>query len=189
MTEEVNWRRFEALALPHADAAYNLAKWLMRNDHDAQDAVQDAFVRALKYMDTFRGDNARPWLLQVVRNSCFTWLKENHPAGLTSIDDEEGALEIPGPAGDEPHAIAVRQDERARIDAAIAALPFAFREVLVLREFEDLPYKDIARIAEIPIGTVMSRLARARALLRDALAPGARPVLREVPRPTANGRA
>jgi RNA polymerase sigma-70 factor (ECF subfamily) len=185
--QEASWRRFETLAVPHMDAAYNLARWLMRHDADAQDAVHDAYVRGLKYIDTFRGDNARAWLLQIVRNTCYTWLRENRSAEV--VDGGEDALrDVPAPAADEPPAIAARKDERARIDAAIAALPFAFREVLVLRELEDLAYKDIARIAEIPIGTVMSRLARARALLRDALAPGARPVLRPVPRPTQTGR-
>ena len=185
--DETSWKRFEALAVPHMDAAYNLARWLVRHDADAQDAVHDAFVRGLKYIDSFRGDNARAWLLQIVRNTCYTWLRENRPGEVVELGDD-ALLDVPAPAADEPHAVAARKDERARIDAAIAALPFAFREVLVLRELEDLAYKDIARIAEIPIGTVMSRLARARALLRDALAPGARPVLRPVPRTTQNGR-
>jgi RNA polymerase sigma-70 factor (ECF subfamily) len=185
--DEASWKRFEALAVPHMDAAYNLARWLVRHDADAQDAVQDAFVRGLKYIDSFRGDNARAWLLQIVRNTCFTWLRENRPAEVVELGDD-ALLDVPAPAADEPHVIAARKDERARIDAAIAALPFAFREVLVLRELEDLAYKDIARIAEIPIGTVMSRLARARALLRDALAPGARPVLRPVPSANQSGR-
>jgi len=168
MTEEANWRRFETLALPHADAAYNVARWLMRDEHDAQDAVQDAFVRALKYIDTFRGDNARAWLLQIVRNSCFTWMKENRSAVTASLDDDASVLEIAAPATDEPPALAARKDDRARIEAAIAALPFSYREVLVLRELEDLSYKEIAEVIGVPIGTVMSTLHRARERFRRA---------------------
>jgi RNA polymerase sigma-70 factor (ECF subfamily) len=188
MSDEENWQRFERLAMPHLDAAYNLARWLLRNDHDAQDVVQEAVMRALRYLDTFRGENARAWLLQIVRHCCFNWLRENRPSEKVSLDDDDAAFEVPAPAAEEPPAIAARKDDRARIDAALAALPVAYREVLVLRELEDLAYKDIARIAEIPVGTVMSRLARARALMREALSPGARPILRPVPRPTHSGR-
>jgi RNA polymerase sigma-70 factor (ECF subfamily) len=187
MTDETSWRRFEAVAMPHLDAAYNLARWLLRQDADAQDAVQDACVRAMTYVDSFRGENARAWLLQIVRNVCYTQMKERPPAG-ESLDDEEAWLEVPAPAAEEPPALAGRKDERARIDAALAALPFPFREVIVLRELEDLAYKDIARIADVPVGTVMSRLSRARAMLRESLAPQARPVLRSVPRPNTTGR-
>ena len=181
-------RRFEALALPHLDAAYNLARWLTRNDQDAQDVVQESTLRALRYFGSLRGDQARPWLLQIVRHTCYGWLAKNRPAEVVSLDDSEDAgRDIAAPAALEPQTIAVRNDERARINRALASLPIAFREVLVLRELEDLAYKDIARIVDVPIGTVMSRLARARALMRDALAPeslapeAARPVLRAVP--------
>ena len=181
-------RRFEALALPHLDAAYNLARWLTRNDQDAQDVVQESTLRALRYFGSLRGDQARPWLLQIVRHTCYGWLAKNRPAEVVSLDDSEDAgRDITAPAALEPQTIAVRNDERARINRALASLPIAFREVLVLRELEDLAYKDIARIVDVPIGTIMSRLARARALMRDALAPeslapeAARPVLRAVP--------
>ena len=188
MGDDENRRRFESLALPHVDAAYNLARWLTRNDQDAQDVVQEALMRALRYMARFHGENARAWLLQIVRNACFSWLEENRPSERTYLDDaDDSLLEIAAPAADEPHSVAQRKAERLEINQAIAALPIPFREVLVLRELEDLSYNDIARIAEIPIGTVMSRLARARGLMRVALMPSGRPVLRPVPRSTQSG--
>ena len=183
-----NWRRFELLAMPHLDAAYNLARWLTHNDHDAQDVVQEALVRAMRYIGGLRGEGARAWLLQIVRHTCYSWLKENRPAERVVFDDADDAWQdIPAPAGDEPHSIAMRNADRKKINEAIAALPMAYREVLVLRELEDLSYNDISRIAEIPVGTVMSRLARARGLMRTALTPIARPVLRPVPRSTQGG--
>jgi RNA polymerase sigma-70 factor (ECF subfamily) len=179
--EEEDRRRFERLVLPHLDAAYNLARWLTRNDHDAQDVVQDAMMRALRYIGSCRGDDAKAWLLQIVRNTCFTWLKLNRPAERLFLDEDGEALnEVPAPAADEPQSTAARNDERRRINDAIASLPAAYRDVLVLREIEDLPYGDIARIAGIPVGTVMSRLARARGLLRQMLSPGRAPELRVV---------
>ena len=188
MDDDENRRRFELLALPHLDAAYNLARWMTHNDQDAQDVVQEALMRALRYMSKFHGDNARPWLLQIVRHACFSWLKENRPAERTYLDDDDDSLhEIAAPSGDEPQAVALRNSERVEINQAIAALPVGYREVLVLRELEDLSYNDIARIVDIPLGTVMSRLARARGLMRQALLPGARPVLRTVPRSTQSG--
>ncbi|WP_085316099.1 sigma-70 family RNA polymerase sigma factor [Derxia lacustris] len=175
-------RRFELLAMPHLDAAYNLARWLTRNDSDAEDVVQEATLRALRYFAGFRGDNARAWLLQIVRNTCFSWLSENRPAETVALDDSADAdwRELPAPAADEPQAIALRSADRARINRALAELPIAYREVLVLRELEDLSYKEIATIADLPIGTVMSRLSRARLLMRAALEPDARPRLHAV---------
>ncbi|HEY9025169.1 MAG TPA: sigma-70 family RNA polymerase sigma factor [Burkholderiaceae bacterium] len=189
MNDEENWRRFELLAMPHLDAAYNLARWLTRDDHDAQDIVQDAVMRATRYIDGLRAEGARGWLLQIVRNTYYSWLKTNRPAERVVFDDfEESSQAFPAPAADEPQAVALRKADRAQLDAAIAALPVAYREVLVLRELEDLSYGDIARIVEIPIGTVMSRLSRARGLLRAALAPQHRPLLHAVPA-AAKGRA
>lgn len=186
--EGENWRRFERLALPHLDAAYNLARWLTHNEHDAQDVVQDALVRAMRYVHALRGDSARAWLLQIVRHTCYSWLKENRPAERVLFDDaDEAWAGVAAPASDEPPELAMRKAERQQIDEAIAALPVAYREVLVLREMEDLSYGDIARIAEIPLGTVMSRLARARGLMRAALTQTTRPVLRVVPRSTRIG--
>jgi RNA polymerase sigma-70 factor (ECF subfamily) len=188
MSDEENRRRFESLALPHLDAAYSLARWLTHNDHDAQDVVQEAAMRAMRYIGGFRGDSARAWLLQIVRHTCYSWMKENRPAEKVAFDGDDDAWQnLPAPASDEPHSVAIRKADRLQINEAIAALPIPFREVLVLRELEDLSYSDIARIAEIPVGTVMSRLARARGLMRTALSPATRPVLRPVPRATQSG--
>jgi RNA polymerase sigma-70 factor (ECF subfamily) len=156
-------RRFEQVVLPHVDAAYNLARWLTRNDHDADDVLQDAMLRAYRFFDTLRGA-PRPWLLAIVRNACFSWLRTNRPADIESLDERMPEDETPG-----PEILAARGVDRRRLNEAIAALPVQFREALVLRELEDLSYKDIARIAEIPIGTVMSRLARARRLLAESM--------------------
>lgn len=171
MTERT--RKFEAIALPHLNAAYNLARWLLRNEHDAQDVVQDAYLRAFRFFDAFQGGEARPWLLAIVRNACYTWLQKNRRAQeLFEYDDErDGDTEHPAfsRAEDNPEVLLFHKLERKRLNEAIEALPTAFREVLILRELEDLSYADIAQVAAIPIGTVMSRLARARALLRTAL--------------------
>jgi RNA polymerase sigma-70 factor (ECF subfamily) len=157
--------RFERQVLPHVDAAYNLARWLTRNDHDAEDVLQEAMLRAYRFFGGLRGE-ARPWLLAIVRNACWSWLQANRPAELAA--DEAGEPDAPG-----PESILARELDRRAVNAAIAGLPVPFREALVLRELEDLSYKDIARIAGIPIGTVMSRLARARRLLAEALKPAA----------------
>jgi RNA polymerase sigma-70 factor, ECF subfamily len=189
MNEESE-RRFELLAMPHLDAAYNLARWLTHNDHDAQDVVQEALLRAMRYIDGLRGDGARAWLLQIVRHTCYSWLKENRPVEKVVLDDFDDAWhDISAPSADEPPAIAMRKADKAQINAAIARLPVPYREVLVLRELEDLSYADIARIAEIPVGTVMSRLSRARALMRSALTPVTRSQLRPVPRTTQGGQS
>ena len=152
--------------LPHLDAAYNLARWLAGNDHDAQDVAQEASLRAFKFFGSFRGENARAWLLSIVRNTFYTWLRKNRPAqNLVDINDE--TLDIEESSANpkvEPHfadADAVRR--------AIADLPVEFREIVILREMEGFSYKEIADLAEVPIGTVMSRLARARKLLQKSL--------------------
>ena len=150
--------------LPHLDAAYNLARWITRNDHDAQDVVQEGMLRAFRFFDGLRGE-ARPWLLAIVRNSCFTWLQVNRPAELAGFDDR--AVE---PIDEStPETLAVRQFDRRLLNEALAALSAQFREALILRVLEDLSYKDIARITDVPIGTVMSRLARGRRLLAESL--------------------
>ncbi len=151
------------MVLPHADAAYNLARWLTRNDHDADDVMQEAMLRAYKFYPGLRGE-ARPWLLAIVRNACWTWLGKNRPAELAIVDEPEA--DTPG-----PDVLLARELDRRALNDAIASLPVPFREALVLRELEDLSYKQIAHIAEVPIGTVMSRLARARRLLAEKLAP------------------
>ena len=160
-------RRFELLVLPHLDAAYNLARWLTRNEHDAQDVTQEAMLRACRYIDGLRGE-PRPWLLAIVRNACMSWLKANRPAELAGALDIEAAEAEPDHA-DGPEALVARELDRRMLNEAIAALPPQFREALVLRELEDLAYKDIARIVGVPIGTVMSRLSRARRLLADSV--------------------
>jgi RNA polymerase sigma-70 factor (ECF subfamily) len=158
--------KFEQLVLPHLDAAYNLARWLTRNDHDAEDVVQDSMLRAYRFCDSLRGE-PRPWLLAIVRNACFTWLQSNRPAEIApgGLDERpEEASPEPG-----PEALVARELDRRLLNEALSALPAQFREVLVLRELEDLAYKDIARIVGAPIGTVMSRLSRARRLLADSV--------------------
>ena len=146
------------------DAAYNLARWLTRNDHDARDVTQEAALRAYRFLDGLRGE-ARPWFLTLVRNACMTWLKANRPAELVTLDS--GTAEPADP--DTPETLAFRAFDRRMLNEALAALPAQFREALILRELEDLPYKDIAQVTGVPIGTVMSRLARARRLLADSL--------------------
>ncbi len=166
--------RFRAHVLPHLDAAYNLARWLTRNPHDAEDVVQDACVRAMRYSDSMRDAGARSWMLSIVRNAFYDWLSRNRSADLSFDNDAIDAAVDPA---DDPQAAAVRHGEVRRAVDLVSALPLQFREVLVLREVEDLSYKQIARIVDVPIGTVMSRLARARALLRrdaslQAIGPG-----------------
>jgi len=180
LTDPAQSARFETLVLPHLDAAYNLARWLTGNDQDAQDVVQEAVLRALRYFASFRGDNGRPWLLQIVRHTCYAWVKQNRPAEVIPLDEEDDHDIAQAGSGDEPYQALQRADERARVNEALARLPFSFREVLVLREMEDLSYREIAAIADVPVGTVMSRLARARALVRTFLTPAARPPLRAV---------
>ena len=167
--------RFAASVLPHLDAAYNLARWLVRDAHDAQDVVQDAMLRALRHFDGFRGGDPRPWLLAIVRNAAFAWLGARRPSEVAIDDVDEIDAAFTAFGGDappsNPEQLAIARAERREIDAAIAALPIAFREAIVLRELEELPYRDIARITDVPIGTVMSRLSRARHLLAGALRP------------------
>ena len=167
-------RRFEAAMLPHLDAAFNLARWLLRDEHNAQDVVQDAYLRAFRFFDSYQGEQARPWLLGIVRNTCFTWMKDKQRAGQQVEFDEErdSGVDDQGlnQAADNPETLLMQKLERAQINKAIEELPPLFREVIVLRELEELSYEEIAQCAAIPLGTVMSRLSRARAMLRKALA-------------------
>ncbi len=176
MTDERH-ERFTTSVLPHLGAAYNLARWLVRDGHDAQDVVQDAMLRALRHFDGFRGGDPRPWLLAIVRNAAFAWLGARRPSEVAIDDVDEIDAAFAAFGGDappsNPESLAIARAERREIDAAIAALPIAFREAIVLRELEELPYRDIARITDVPIGTVMSRLSRARHLLAGALRPEA----------------
>ena len=156
---------FETLALPHLDAAYNLARWLSPSPSDAEDIVQDAMLRAYRAFGGFRGGNVRPWLLAIVRNCSRNRAAEVQRRGHSALPEEDDRPLVDG--GPDPEAQAMRASESRRLSAAISALPEAFREVLILREIEDLSYQEIAETIGAPIGTVMSRLARARAMLRD----------------------
>jgi len=158
---------FEEAVMPHLDAAYNLARWLTRNEDDAQDMVQEAYLRALRFFGGFHGDDARAWLLTIVRNTCYTWLKRNRSAELSG-DFEEVVLTKESDEPD-PEASHVLKVQKQLINDAIEKLPTEFREVVILRELEELTYKEIAVITGIPIGTVMSRLSRARKRLLVSL--------------------
>jgi RNA polymerase sigma-70 factor (ECF subfamily) len=159
--------RFEEAVLPHLDAAFNLARWLTRNDHDAEDVVQEGYLRAWQFFGGFHGSGGRAWLLAIVRNTCYTWLERNRPHQPAAIFDEEqhsGAQ-----TGPSPEALASQREDRLQVRQALDELPLEFREVIVLRELEGLSYKEISDICGIPLGTVMSRLARARERLQHVL--------------------
>jgi len=160
--------RFEQAISPHLDAAYNLARWLTRNEHDAEDMVQEAYLRAFKFFDAFHGVDARAWLLTIVRNVCYTWLQQNRANESTTMFDVEMH------SGDsdslDPATLALQSADQDLIRYALDQLPSEFREVVVLRELEGFSYKEIADIANVPTGTVMSRLARARGRLKQVVA-------------------
>src|SRR5947199_7558423 len=159
---------FEEALLPHLDAAHNLARWLLRNEQDAQDVVQEAYLRAFKSFSGFHGCNGRAWLLTIVRNTSYTLLKKNQAVDLTTTFDEE--LHVSGQESVGPETILERSEDAALIKQAMDELPAEFREILTLRHQEGLSYKEIADVAQIPPGTVMSRLARARPKLSEYLA-------------------
>jgi RNA polymerase sigma-70 factor (ECF subfamily) len=168
---------FAAVALPHLDAAHNLARWLTGSAAEAEDVVQEAMVRALTYFPGFRGDNARAWILQIVRNAAYAALKARGAARAVPLGeegDDPGAVQLADP-GDDPEVALIRTRERQRLDALIERLPVELRETLVLRELEEMAYRDIARVTGAPIGTVMSRLWRARRMLVRAAGKGAAP--------------
>lgn len=167
MQQQMTSRTFEQVVLPHLDAAYNLARWLMHREHDAEDVVQEASLRAFNAFAGFQGEEARCWLLTIVRNTCYTWLSRNrHGAPDTSFD--ESVHDVATYALN-PEIILQQRDEQDAVKRAIEDLPVEFREVLILREFEGLSYQEIASVAQLPLGTVMSRLARARLRLGRAL--------------------
>lgn len=166
--EEIDQQsRFEQTILPHLDAAYNLARWLTRNEHDAEDVAQDALLRAYKYFGGFRGGSSRSWLLSIVRNTCYNWLEKNRKKELGTVFDEE--IHVPENETEEPQNAFLTGVSKEMVMQAIEALPVEFREIVVLRELEDLSYKEIADTAGVPIGTVMSRLARARKQLQKSI--------------------
>ncbi len=159
---------FEQTILPHLDAAYNLARWIMNNDQDAEDMVQEAYLRAYKYFSSFQGANSRSWLLTIVRNTCYTWLRQNRANALT-VELEEDVYDSECDAFN-PEALFQHHDKNELIRRALKEIPIEYREVIILRELEEFSYKEIASIAGIPIGTVMSRLARAHQKLKQRLA-------------------
>jgi RNA polymerase sigma-70 factor (ECF subfamily) len=166
-TESPRLTEFERQVLPHLDAAYNLARFLMRNDRDAEDIVQEAALRAFRFFDSFRGENSRAWFLSIVRNTAFTALKRNRMDDQTvEFDEELHGGQIP-PL--DPGIALDRAQDQQTVRAAIEQLPAEFREALTLRELEGMSYKEIADVAGVPIGTIMSRLARARRQLQVLL--------------------
>ncbi len=172
MVQHDRKRRFELLALPHLDAAFNLARWLAGNTADAEDVVQEAYLRAFRYFDAYQGGNFRVWLLTIVRNSFFTWAKENRSSRLVFHaaapvgEAAEAATTAWGTPPRDPEALLMQRIDSQTLTRLMQRLPTEYREVLLLREVEDLAYKEIAEVSGVPIGTVMSRLARARLALR-----------------------
>ncbi len=166
--DEKKRAEFERTFLPHLNSAYNLARWLTRNNHDAQDVVQEAYLRAFQAFDGFEAERGgRPWLLQIVRNTCYTWLRQNRPAEISVGLDEiaepamEGALDA--------EALLIEKRDAQTVRAAMERVPVEFREVLILRELEGWSYKEIAKVVGVPLGTVMSRLSRGRRELQRLL--------------------
>jgi RNA polymerase sigma-70 factor (ECF subfamily) len=164
--------RFEQAVMPHLDAAYNLARWLTRNSADADDVVQEAYLRAMRFFDGFRGGDSRAWILKIVRNTCYSWARKSGGEGSREEFDETVH------SGEETRADAesklMADEESARVRRALGELPEAFREVLVMREIEGLSYKEIADVMGVPMGTVMSSLSRARQKMREQLTESAR---------------
>jgi RNA polymerase sigma-70 factor (ECF subfamily) len=156
--------RFEETVLPHLNAAYNLARWLTRNGDDAEDVVQEAYLRAFRSFDTFEGQDSRAWLLAVVRNTCFSMLRKNRPT--VEFDESYTAAD----ASPDAESTMIARDAMASLQGCLEGLPLEFREVIVLRELEEMSYKEIAEVARVPVGTVMSRLARARMRLQQCMA-------------------
>lgn len=176
MNQDEKGKRFQEAALPHLAAAYNLARWLVHDDHDADDIVQDAYLRAFRFFEGFRGGDCRAWLLTIVRNRCYSWLRSKNLAdNLGQFDEMQysaAAADSSVAAGiksNDPEVLLERLDDVTRLNAAMASLPAEFREAIVLRELEDMSYKQIAAVTGVPIGTVMSRIARGRKMLLQRL--------------------
>jgi RNA polymerase sigma-70 factor (ECF subfamily) len=160
--------RFEEAVMPHFDAAYNLARWITRSEEDSRDVVQEAFLRAFHFFEGFRGGDARAWLFSIIRNTCYTWLRKNRSSELMTEFDE--ALHSEKSTVDNPEQLELRRADTEMLRGALETLPAEFREAIVLREMEGLSYREIADVTGVAIGTVMSRLSRARRRLHDLLA-------------------
>lgn len=160
--------RFERLVLPHLDAAYNLARWMTRNKDDGEDVAQEAILRAFRFFDTFRGEDGRVWLLTIVRNTYLTWIRRQVPR--QSVDEFDERLHSDIETALTPESEALRQATTAQVRQAIEALPSEYREVIIMRELEQMSYKEIATITQAPLGTVMSRISRGRSILRQLIA-------------------
>lgn len=164
LNENIN-AKFEDAFLPHLNAAYNLARWLTRDSADAEDVVQEAYMRAFKFFGSYRGGDSRAWVLKIVRNTCYSWLQKNRPLEIVSEFDEElHVVET-----ENPETMFIHDIDKQRLRGFLEQLPAEFREIVILRDLEGLSYKEIAGIADLPLGTVMSRLARARGKLQAAL--------------------
>lgn len=165
--------RFETVVLPHLDAGYALARWLTRNDADAADVLQEACLRAFRYFDSYRDGDAKSWLLKIVRRACYDWLERNRPADIVPLEpeaDPDGPVHPPPVATIDAEALLQSRSDLRRLDRLIERLAPPLREVIVLRELQELDYRQIAEVTGVPIGTVMSRLHRARSALRRAWA-------------------
>ncbi len=168
MSQEKNkLSAYEESLLPHLGAAYNLARWIMGNDQDAEDMVQEAYLRAYKYFSGYQGGNSRSWLLTIVRNTCYTWLRQNRSQELsTDLEDETTNSESEGL---NPEILYQHSHNHKMVRLALEKLPVEYRELIILRELEGMAYKEIAQMTGVPIGTVMSRLARGRQRLKECL--------------------
>lgn len=167
MTQQTSFIVFEEALLSHLDAAYNVARWITRNAQDAEDVVQETYLRAFRYFGGFHGDYARAWLLKIVRNTCYTWMHQNRAQQPTTLFDEQVHTDMD--ESQSPETLLLRKADRQLLDQALEELPPVFRQALVLFELEGLSYKEIAGALGIPIGTVMSRLSRARHALRESV--------------------
>jgi RNA polymerase sigma-70 factor (ECF subfamily) len=176
MTASTKEKRFQEMVLPHLDSAFNLARWLTRSPQDAEDIVQEAYLRAFKFFDNFHGEDGRVWLLSIVRNTFYTWYQQNKTeAQSTQFEEELHSIKPEDTAATQyadnnPEALLIQKDSRRQLHQALELVSVEFREMMVLRELEDLSYKQIAGIVGIPIGTVMSRLGRGRKQLAEILA-------------------
>lgn len=176
MTASTKEQRFQAMVMPHLDSAFNLARWLTRSPQDAEDIVQEAYLRAFKFFDSFHGDDGRAWLLGIVRNTFYTWYQQNKSQTQnTEFEEELHSVQIEDAAATQyadnnPEALLIKKDSQRQLQRALETVSVEFREVMVMRELEDLTYKQIAGIVGIPIGTVMSRLGRGRKQLAEILA-------------------